>query len=244
MRLLVTKKLDPGFKKKLRAAGFQLVIFPMIEISKPIDHEAALKKKIKNIGNYDWLLLTSPHAVMAVGPHLQKIPRFLKVVAVGPKTAHLVRQRGWKVVTPRESRGVRGLLAFFKHRHVKEEKVLHPCSNLAGRELISGMKKMGARVDAVVAYQTRPAKIKKMKLKKILGRQIDGILFFSPSAVDHFTTLGLHREKWLKKSRFIPFGATTAKALRRRGLRPAFTPSQSSETIFVRELKTQLSGMT
>lgn len=244
MRLLVTKKLDLSFKKKLRAAGFQLVIFPLIEIAIPTDREAALKKKIKKIGSYDWLLLTSPHAVMALAPHLQKCPRFLKVVAVGPKTAYLARQRGWRVIAPKKSRGLDGLIPFLKRFSLKGKKVLYPCSNLAGRELISGMKKMGASVEAVVGYQTRPAKIKKRKLKKILGRQIDGVLFFSPSAVEHFAALGLHQEKLLKKMPMIPFGATTAKALKRRGLRPAFIPSQSSEAIFVQELKTQLSGIT
>ncbi|MDP2600665.1 MAG: uroporphyrinogen-III synthase [Deltaproteobacteria bacterium] len=212
--------------KKLRKAGFESVFLPLITI-KP------LKKKFHP--NYDWLLVTSANAARAMAPFLKR-NRSLKVAAVGPATAGVLKKIGIKPKSPKRSAGAASLLSFFKKQKIRGKRFLYPTSNLASDALKKGLEKMGGKVEQVAAYRTVPQKGVSVKLRRIFKKRIDGVLFFSPSGVKNFP------KRLAKNIPMIPFGKTTAQAMRARGFKPAFIPSQSNETIFIRELKKYFSG--
>ncbi|MDO8526176.1 MAG: uroporphyrinogen-III synthase [Deltaproteobacteria bacterium] len=232
MRLLITRSLEKcvSLKAKLEAKSFEVLFLPLIQISPPSDGGAGLKKAVLNLKKYDGLILTSVNAVEAVAKVVKKLPKNLQVFAVGPKTAMAASRQGWKVVQPKTSRGSAGLVEFFKGR-CPGKRFLYPASSIADKKWIQSLKKKGAIVTVVEAYQTKPAASVKNRFQKIFRKKIDAVLFFSPSAVRHFVALGME-----KNVVCIPFGPTTARALKKAGLKPAFVPTESSEVVFAKEI--------
>ena len=99
--------------------------------------------------------------------------------------------------------------------------VLLPRSDRANPDLPAALKRYGARVTEVVAYRTlRPTEVEKQSLKQIAAGEADAILFFSPSAVQHFVELmGDEGSRALgKKLAITAVGPVTAKALREAGI--------------------------
>src|SRR5688572_33111714 len=79
------------FAEALIAKGAIPVIFPVIEII-PVDDFSVLDKSLQNLDQYDWLVLTSIHAMEAFFQRLEvleikSVPPQLRVAAVGARTA-------------------------------------------------------------------------------------------------------------------------------------------------------------
>lgn len=234
MRLLLTRPVDDisPLKEKLEKAGFEVIAFPLIEIVLPSDDGKALEKTLKNLKEYDMIVFTSPNAVRAVGSFLKKIPKGVEVIAVGPKTAAEAKSLSSKVTQPDTSRGGRGLITYFKARNIIGDKIFYPRSSIGREDLADALKAMGGRVDSVEAYQTEPVEIDLADLRDIL-KASDVVLFFSPSAVENYARYVAPR----KSPPVIPFGGTTARALKVAGYSPFFVPAEASEDFFVTELQ-------
>lgn len=209
----------------------------MIEIHPPSDGGEDFQKALSQLSHYDWLLLTSQNTILQITKYLKKLPPHLKVVVVGPKTKVLAEQRGWGVATPSKSEGFRGLIDFFQNQEMRGQKILFPQSNIGRNEVVRALKKMGAAVTVVEAYQTLPSKIASETLLKILQRGLDGVLFFSPSQVKQFFDFIQPHFPLFQKVAFLPFGKTTASALQHLKIKPAFIPSESSEEALLAETK-------
>ena len=223
MKILLTRPLEQSrlLKTQLEAKGETVFCLPLIAIKPPKDKGIRLKKALKRLPQYHWLVLTSPNAVRAVARYVGKFPKGLKVAAVGPKTFEALRQLGVRAVKPKKNMGGDALAALFKKSDIRGKNILYPQSSI-GRDVLSrALTKMGGRVDVIEAYQTVAISVPPRKLKKIFQNKIDAVLFFSPSAVRSFKKnirkAGLH----LKGMRWVPFGPTTKAALRKEG----FTPS-------------------
>lgn len=201
MRLLLTRPVDQcaETKKKLEAIGHKVFILPLIRIAPPKEGGLALRRALKNIARYQWLILTSQNTLRAVRAVIKKFPKNLKIVRV-------------------KKDGVVGLTKFFKNKKVSGQKVLYPMSQIGRKALVRTLRKKGAKVDVVEAYQTLPAFVGVVKLQKMLLKKgIEAVLFFSPSAVDVFFAKMSGKKSVLKNLRFIPIGQTTAKAIRSKG---------------------------
>ena len=96
-RILITRPRAQAddFAHNLRAAGFEPIFFPVIEIQ-PIENNVALERALSKLGCYDWLVFTSVNAVQVVCSQLpnESMPQ---VAAIGPKTADALKARG---ITP------------------------------------------------------------------------------------------------------------------------------------------------
>lgn len=209
----------------------------MIEIHPPSDEGEDLQKALSQLSHYDWLLLTSQNAILQIAKYLKKLPPQLKVAVVGPKTKVLAEQRGWVAATPTKSEGSQGLIEFFQNQEMKGKKILFPQSNIGRNEVVRALKKMGAAVTVVEAYQTLPSKVASEYLLKILQRGLDGVLFFSPSQVKQFFDFIQPHFSLLQRVAFLPFGKTTAMALQHLKIKPAFIPSESNEEVLLAETK-------
>jgi uroporphyrinogen III methyltransferase/synthase len=83
------------------------------------------------------------------------------------------------------------------------------------------LKRHGALVTEVVAYRTlRPTAVDERKLEQIAEGDADAVLFFSPSAVQHFAELfGSEQLPTLQDKLVIAaVGPVTANALRKAGV--------------------------
>ena len=215
--------------RELSARGATPVVLPLVSFAEPDDF-APLDRAIAEMPQFDWLILTSAQAVRAVieraadlqQPLLRAEGR-LRVACVGPVTAEFARKAGLPVeYVAVTHNGV--ALANELGSKLHGAKVLLPRSDRAKRDLPVALTRFGAQVTEVIAYRTlRPAETDQDELKKIANGQADAILFFSPSAVQHFAGLvgarQLHQIQG--KLAIAAVGPVTANALREAGVQRA-----------------------
>jgi len=187
-------KLSSG----LRKLGAQVIEIPFIEIRRPRSY-GALDVALRNIRTYDWLILTSVNGVDAVWERLRKLRitsthlRHLQVAAIGPATKRAIKRRGVKVsVVPKEYvaesvvKNLRG--------RVKEKRVLLTRAKVARDVIPRELRKLGAEVDVVEAYETVVPRCSGKQLKRILtDSQLrpEVITFTSSSSVRNFVFLSV-----------------------------------------------------
>ena len=81
-------------KRLFEEAGAELLEMPLIKIE-PLSVSAAEKKLVKNIGQFDWLILTSANGVHYFFESFnkisdkQKLPGHLKIAVIGLSLIHI-----------------------------------------------------------------------------------------------------------------------------------------------------------
>lgn len=145
----------------------------------------------------------------------------LRIAAVGPATARMIETYGLPVyLIPKEHSG-RGLAKEFKRLDMNGMQVLFPRALKGRGELVIELKKMGAVVDVVPAYDS---KIKNQKLKT-KNKRFDAVVFYSPSQVDGFIKLmGKDGRSILKTAKVFCIGPTTAEAVKKYGVDNPLVP--------------------
>jgi uroporphyrinogen-III synthase len=202
------------------------VVLPLVCFAEPEDF-APFDQALAQIDQFDWLILTSAQTVRALIQRTVDLQlpvvttdSRLRVACVGPVTAEAARKANLPVeYVAATHNGV--ALANELGSRVRGSKVLLPRSDRANRDLPAALKRHGAQVTEVVAYSTlRLAEVDQGALKKIAEGEADAVLFFSPSAVQHFKELvGAERLRLLPdKMAILAVGPVTAKALRDAGV--------------------------
>jgi uroporphyrinogen-III synthase len=216
----------------LRKLGAQVIEIPFIEIRKPRSYKP-LDAALKNLREYDWLILTSVNGVEALWERLEKLGignrglQHLKFAAIGPATKKSIEQRGLRVqVMPKEY--VAESVVASLRRQVKGKRVLLARARVARDVIPHELRKLGATVDVVEAYETVVPKTSRKGLKALLKdplRRPDVITFTSSSTVRNFVAL-LGRKDRARVARdhrsamcFASIGPVTSATLRELGLR-------------------------
>ena len=181
---------------KLRERGAEVIEIPFIEIRKPRSF-SALDSALKNLGRYDWLILTSVNGVEALCARLDRLRLatknldHLQVVAIGPATKQAIEQRGVKVdVVPKEyiaETVVRSL-----RRRVNGKRVLLVRAKVARDVIPRELRKAGAQVDVVEAYETVVPQSSRLRLRRVLSNPQSRphvVTFTSSSTARNFVTL-------------------------------------------------------
>ena len=187
----------------LRDQGAEVLEIPFIEIRKPRSYKA-LDDALKRLSEYDWLILTSVNGVDALWERLRKLHlggkamRYLKVAAIGPATRQAIEQHGVKVnVVPREYMA-ESVVASLR-RKVKGKRVLLARAKVARDVIPRELRKLGARVDVVEAYETVIPQASRQRLRAALAsrsRRPDWITFTSSSTVRNFVALLGGKRAW------------------------------------------------
>lgn len=191
---------------ELRKLGAQVIEIPFIEIRKPRSFQP-LDSALKNLDGYDWLILTSVNGVEAMWARLQKhrlnFPRGIRITAIGPATKKAIEQRGAKVdVVPKEyvaESVVRSLRA-----KVRGKRVLLVRAKVARDVIPRELRKAGAHVDVVEAYETVVPASSRVRLRAAFnnaGKRPHVVTFTSSSTVKNFAAL-------LDRRKQAPFAAT------------------------------------
>ena len=188
--ILSTKSLFPEQKQILLDANMAVDDFDFI---------ATNAKKFELDQVYDNLIFTSQNAVQAVlqHPNCDQL-KSKKVFAVGMKTKSLLTENGFNVVA---YTGYAADLAEIISLVYSKESYTFFCGNLRRDELPNTLKEIGILFNEIETYETAltPQKIK---------QQPDGILFFSPSAVESYLKLNSINDELC-----FCIGETTAEAL-------------------------------
>ena len=190
IRILSTKKLLSNQKQFLLNAGFSVVEADFIKIqNKNFD--------LKNTN--DNLIFTSQNSVQSVLEHPESATlRTKNVFCVGVKTKNLLEENGFTVIA---HAGYASDLAEIITLIYKNESFTFFSGNLRRDVLPEALTKSGIQFNEIEVYETSltPQKI---------NSEFDGILFFSPSAVESYL-----KENKLKNEICFAIGNTTAEAL-------------------------------
>lgn len=198
---------------------------PLITIKDPSDGFAGIDEAIKKIDTFDWLVFTSKNAVKKFFSRLStadgRRPTIIKIAAIGPFTAEKFRSLGLKVnLMPESEHSSKGLAREFAKLPMKGVKVLFPRAKEGRETLVSELKKQGASVALVEAYQTVLANIDvKEWSQRFENDPPDVITFSSPSAISAY--LSAFGKKYLKKriTKISCIGDTTKAFAIKRGLK-------------------------
>ncbi len=221
----------------LREAGAEVIEIPFIEIRKPRSYKP-LDRALRQLQSYDWLILTSVNGVDAVWERLNKLgldghkPTRLKIAAIGPATRRAIEDRGFKVhIVPKKY--VAESVVESLRGYVKGKRVLLARAKVARDVISEELRKAGADVDVVEAYETIIPRAGRSRLKEILKnkkRHPHIITFTSSSTVKNFATLLTSDARHKSSSKNIlsrlvdvclaSIGPITSGTLRELGLNP------------------------
>lgn len=206
-----------SLSSELRNLGAQVLEIPFIEIRKPRSFRP-LDSALKNLASYDWLILTSVNGVEAMWDRLEKLSievarnrkgrdfsraakgekntalaaaDRLRIAAIGPATEKAITQRGMKVdVVPKEY-VAESVVRSLKGK-VKGRRVLLVRAKVARDVIPRELRKTGAHVDVVEAYETVVPKSSRSRLRAALRNpkaRPHVITFTSSSTVKNFVAL-------------------------------------------------------
>lgn len=253
-RIVITRAAEQSevLARELAALGATPVVFPLISFLPPEDL-GPLDRAIAEISQFDWLVLTSAQAVRALTERAEDLQQPLvrigsgkmRVACVGPVTAAAARNANLSVeYVAVTHNGV--ALANELGSRLHGTKVLLPRSDRANPDLPTALKNYDAQVTEVIAYRTlRTATDDQEKLKKAVGSQADAILFFSPSAVQHFVELaGVEQLRSIQdKLAITAVGSVTAKALSQAGVTRAVFAADTTAVAVIEVLEKHFRGV-
>ena len=209
----------------LRELGAEVVEIPFIEIHRPRSYKP-LDSALKNLHDYDWLILTSVNGVDAVWERLRNLRltktqlTHLKIAAIGPATKKAIEKHGIKVnVVPEEY--VAESVVKSLRKQIVGKRVLLARAKVARDVIPRELRKLGAKVDVVEAYETVIPESSRTRLRTILKdstRRPNLITFTSSSTARNFIALlGKHARhpRPLDGIRLASIGPITSSTLRK-----------------------------
>ncbi len=224
-----------ALSSELRQRGAAVIEIPFIEIRKPRSFQP-LDAALKNLGTYDWLILTSVNGVEAMWDRMKQLrlmrngsaeEGLLRIAAIGPATRKAIEQRGAKVhVVPKEY-VAESVVRSLKNK-VKRKRVLLVRAKVARDVIPRELRKAGAHVDVVEAYETVVPQSSRARLRATLKnprRRPHVVTFTSSSTVKNFVELlgpsmaHERRPTVLVEIQMASIGPITSSTLREQGLR-------------------------
>jgi uroporphyrinogen-III synthase len=230
LRILTTRaeKQSGGLAKPLRELGAEVIEIPTIEIRPPRSYDP-LDSALRNIGNYDWLILTSVNGVEALFARLDalSIPAstlaHLRIAAIGPATQREIERHGLKTAVTPEKYIAESVVEALKGK-TEGKRVLLVRAKIARDVLPTELRQSGAAVDVVEAYETHVPQNAKERLDQLFASQAtrpDIITFTSSSTATNFLNLlaGEHQEA-LRTILLASIGPVTSATLTGAGFAP------------------------
>jgi uroporphyrinogen III methyltransferase / synthase len=227
--IVVTRSREQASElvRQLSDLGADVLEIPTIRI-KPPKSLAPLREAIAAIGEYDWLVFTSPNGVDAffreffVGHKDVREIGAMRIATIGAVTAQKITELHLEVDLQPEEFTTEALLAEFKKSVSCENlKILLPRADLADQRLARGLEDLGAIVDDLDAYQTVPdTEDRTGHRARLLAEGTDLVMFTSSSTVMNFCNLvdvpALRAQ--FPRMRFVSIGPQTTQVAREKGL--------------------------
>jgi len=222
-----------SFIHLLEEQGAEAFLYSSIKTIPPVDW-APLDQSLEELSSYDGLIFTSANGVHFFSQRLReknKDIRELKgvrVYAIGPKTEQAVLKLNIRVDTVPENYIAESLIECIGKDKIEGKKFLLPRASIAREVLPSTLRKMGASIDVVPAYQTiLPEQPEPSFLKRLNEGTIDVITFTSSSTVTNFLDrLNKEHHEKLNNITIACIGPITQKTAEDRGLKVTIVPNQ------------------
>jgi uroporphyrinogen III methyltransferase/synthase len=211
--------VDGPLSSKLRDLGLTVLSWPVIRVRAPED-PAPLERALARVGELDWIVFASQHAVAAVAARLAIPPAKIRIAAVGARTAEALREHGWRADVVPELATAAGLVAALRPLVRRGTRALFPASSRALPALASGLTGLGVELEQVEAYHTEAAPLDALECCAWVDREaVAAVTFTSPSTVEELDrALGReHFDRLLNSCLSLALGPTTARALAERG---------------------------
>jgi uroporphyrinogen III methyltransferase/synthase len=227
-RVLVTRsrKQASALSALLSRQGADVVELPALEVHHTVDNLRALDQAIDRIGEYQWAVFTSVNGVQAFFEGLQRRgldPGSLAGIrfsAIGPATARALEVRGLKVEFVPGEYVAEAIVEAFQGRDVRGARFLLPRAEDARPVLTEGLKRLGALVDEVPAYRTRPpSRAAAHAMERLTMGEVDIITFASSSTVKNLVQMLNGGLEALKPACIACIGPITAATARELGLK-------------------------
>ena len=180
----------------LRNLGAEVIEIPFIEIRKPVSYQP-LDSALQHLENYDWMVLTSVNGVEALWERSKRLKlgkkqfKHLQIAAIGPATSKAIRKSGLNVDVVPDEYVAESVVKSLKNK-VKGKRVLLARAKVARDVIPRELRKLGAEVDVVEAYETIIPKSSRLRLQAVLKdpkRRPTVITFTSSSTVKNFVEL-------------------------------------------------------
>ena len=235
-RILVTRARHQAsaLSRLLAERGAEPIELPSIDIQ-PIADSTELDQAISNLTDYHWIIFTSTNGVVSFWQRLNNLKldsRALcgrQIGAIGPATAAALVSRG---VTPDyvpEIYTTEGILAGLGHLDIIGQRFLLPRAEMADKDLVQGIRKLGAEVHEVTAYHTLPASESIAEAKRMLiSGEIDVITFTSSSTVTNLVAAFQGEPLPINQAKIACIGPKTAEAASKAGLKVDILASEQT----------------
>jgi uroporphyrinogen-III synthase/uroporphyrinogen III methyltransferase/synthase len=228
-RVLVTRALHQAGKlsEGLRALGAEPVEVPVLEIRPPESFEP-LDAVLRQIGGYDWLILTSANAVRALAGRATALGGVFErrerpsVAAIGSATAEAARQAGLQVAFLPQAYVAESLVEEFQQR-AAGKRILIVRAAVARDVIPDALRAAGAAVDVVDAYRNVLPESAPALLRQALSEGLDAATFTSSSSATHLAEAARAAGvAWpLAAVSAVSIGPITSQTLRALGWPPA-----------------------
>ena len=228
-RIVVTRTREQSsqLSRDLMELGAEVLEIPTIKIQPP-DERQPLVEALQGIGEYEWIVFTSPNGVTAFFDYFLKAFEDiralgnLRIAAVGPATAAKLKELHLRVdLMPEEYVTEKIAKAFKGFESIENLRLLLARAQVANKELPAQLEAMGAIVDDVAVYKTVPeTEDTNGASASLLETGADWITFTSSSTVENFHAR-FDLPKLLKKfpkTRLASIGPETTKAIKALGL--------------------------
>jgi uroporphyrinogen-III synthase len=180
----------------LRSLGASVMEIPFIEIRKPQSYQP-LDDALKNIRNYDWLILTSANGVGAMWERARKLRitrrnlKHLQIAAIGPATKKAIVKHGLKVKMVPEEYVAESVVKGLRDK-VNGKRVVLIRAKVARDVIPEELRAAGAVVDVVEAYETVAPEKSRVRLRTLMrsvARRPHVVTFTSSSTAKNFAEL-------------------------------------------------------
>jgi uroporphyrinogen-III synthase len=216
---------------QLQALGADVIEIPFIEIRPPSSYQP-LDAALKQISEYDWLILTSVNGVDALAARIKRWKiapgqlAHLKIATIGPSTRSATEKIGLEVSIVPPKYVAESVVESLRGK-VEGQRVLLVRAAVARDVIPLKLREMGATVDVVEAYNTAVPESSRKKLRSVMEdpkRRPQIVTFTSSSTVRNFVALlggrgrPPHTTNLLDGVRLASIGPITSATLREFGL--------------------------
>jgi uroporphyrinogen III methyltransferase/synthase len=232
------------FVELLEAAGARVLRAPTIVIEPPASWEP-LDSALAALDSFGWVIFTSVNGVAMVDRRLvaRSIPWAAvarkRVAAIGPATADALAEHGVRPeIVPSEYRA-EALVARLRAVVAPGERVLLPRAKETRDVLVVELRRLGADVTEVAAYQTRRIEDGGVRLREALASgAVDAVTFTSSSTARNFAEQFSDEERnaWRGRITVASIGPITAATAAEYGLSTDVMPNEYTIPALARAL--------